>query len=504
MNIKKLSIFSCFALTTLGLILGIYLYKKKNKNTFFIFPFTRKKIKKCKNKGFGVKNFKKLKKASKKLCSTNEVDHTLVNKKLGKTFLNNVFLTKQEFNCTLQRFISSTQKSPFGKPKHWVNMQNPGDSFFGIDKEKQKYKFFVQKIIVNPETEIAIHSDIHGDLQGLIKYLKCLVSQGKINKKFKIIDKNFYLVFLGDYVGGWMYGTEVLYTLLRLKIKNPDNVILIRGNHEDIFKNKISDGFAKEFTRAKFNLSKEESNRCFNRLGVIYNLLPSALFLGVKNDDEPINYALFTHGGIEPRFNPHDLLSNKRAITYQWINKLDISWFKDFNCNIYDKPIYNTSNPKHIGFIWNDFIVGDDQKPLDATRNIKHVGLYRFGKPVVDRFLKACGIDGKYYVKAIFSGHQHSDKAMAKKFLKHNDIYCSWAKVQWDGKSPIRFNTNELMVWTLNASPWWKKNDIFAQHPDFCDIHAILKVDKKFENWILTPKRICFDPAKRKKKKYSF
>ena len=31
-----------------------------------------------------------------------------------------------------------------------------------------------------------------------------------------------------------MYGVEVLYTMLRLKVANPDHVFIARGNHEDV------------------------------------------------------------------------------------------------------------------------------------------------------------------------------------------------------------------------------------------------------------------------------
>ena len=48
-----------------------------------------------------------------------------------------------------------------------------------------------------------------------------------------ISNKVTYMVFLGDYVDRGFYGTEVLYTIMMLKIANPEKVILLRGNHED-------------------------------------------------------------------------------------------------------------------------------------------------------------------------------------------------------------------------------------------------------------------------------
>ena len=45
---------------------------------------------------------------------------------------------------------------------------------------------------------------------------------------------NTYMVFLGDYTDRGNYGIEVLYTMLRLKLANPEQVFMARGNHEDI------------------------------------------------------------------------------------------------------------------------------------------------------------------------------------------------------------------------------------------------------------------------------
>ena len=42
------------------------------------------------------------------------------------------------------------------------------------------------------------------------------------------------MVFLGDYTDRGSYGVEVMYVLMRLKVENPDQVWMARGNHEDI------------------------------------------------------------------------------------------------------------------------------------------------------------------------------------------------------------------------------------------------------------------------------
>ena len=51
-----------------------------------------------------------------------------------------------------------------------------------------------------------------------------------IDDNFVLIPENLYMIFLGDYVDRGQFGAEVLYTILRLKLANPDHVFMVRGN----------------------------------------------------------------------------------------------------------------------------------------------------------------------------------------------------------------------------------------------------------------------------------
>lgn len=78
---------------------------------------------------------------------------------------------------------------------------------------------------IDPEAteSIMLIGDIHGDrdaldfVMGMREELGCK-----------------QMLFLGDYVDRGMQGTEVLIKLFRLKLEEPQNIFLLRGNHETV------------------------------------------------------------------------------------------------------------------------------------------------------------------------------------------------------------------------------------------------------------------------------
>jgi len=74
--------------------------------------------------------------------------------------------------------------------------------------------------------KLVIIGDLHGDLKSLQKILMEIDFENFLaNSKNKII-------FLGDYIDRGIDSIGVLYTICYLKQKNPDSIILMRGNHE--------------------------------------------------------------------------------------------------------------------------------------------------------------------------------------------------------------------------------------------------------------------------------
>jgi protein phosphatase len=82
-------------------------------------------------------------------------------------------------------------------------------------------------IELKPQGEALVVGDLHGDLESLIDVLKGSNFTQKMSQ-----NRDAVLIFLGDYGDRGEYSTEVYYTVLKLKLLFPEQVVLMRGNHE--------------------------------------------------------------------------------------------------------------------------------------------------------------------------------------------------------------------------------------------------------------------------------
>jgi protein phosphatase len=88
-------------------------------------------------------------------------------------------------------------------------------------------KIIGRLVELKPQGEALIVSDLHGDLESLIQILKESNFLHKMSRASHTI-----LVFLGDYGDRGEYSKEVYYAVLKLKLLFPEQIILMRGNHE--------------------------------------------------------------------------------------------------------------------------------------------------------------------------------------------------------------------------------------------------------------------------------
>ena len=118
---------------------------------------------------------------------------------------------------------------------------------------------------------IIIVGDIHGQYYDLLRIFECLKTPSE--KRF---------LFLGDYVDRGKQSIETILLLLCFKIKYPNNIFLLRGNHESAPTNKIY-GFFDECKR-RVNI------RIWKTFTEFFNILPITALIEKK--------ILCMHGGL--------------------------------------------------------------------------------------------------------------------------------------------------------------------------------------------------------------
>src|SRR4030066_861408 len=103
--------------------------------------------------------------------------------------------------------------------------------------------------------KVVFVGDTHGDLDA---------SQQVIQRYLK---KSYCIVFLGDYVDRGNYSKENIQYLLELKLRYPEEIFLLAGNHEGFM--------TKEFYPANFwsSISFEEREE----YGILFSKFPFAI-----------------------------------------------------------------------------------------------------------------------------------------------------------------------------------------------------------------------------------
>ena len=151
-----------------------------------------------------------------------------------------------------------------------------------VDLKEEEIKFLIdkslpiikeQKMLIELEAPLHVCGDIHGKYYDLLRIFEHCGYPGEYN----------YL-FLGDYVDRGKQSLETICLLLCYKIKYPEKVTLLRGNHESSVTNRIY-GFYDECKR-RYNV------RLWRSFTDLFNFLPVAALI-----DEKI---LCMHGGLSP------------------------------------------------------------------------------------------------------------------------------------------------------------------------------------------------------------
>ncbi len=356
--------------------------------------------------------------------------------------------------CTLKRLLQTVSElgdlySNSLAANTWLT-EKPDQVFLDKERSTGHYKPYFEKLVLDKETaakkKVFVFADLHGDIESLAQMLEKFESDDLLfidhEQNVTITDPDLLFIFTGDYVDRGQHGAEVLNTVYNLKVKNPNNVILTRGNHEEMAQNQGEGNFVSELC-AKYKLKPFENSNHKDKLKKIfasYKFLPSAFFLGVRENGHT-NFLKFCHGGFDAGSNPYLFLRND-AFTHMLITKLmryntlrniglknpelakkinldDLE--KQFPNHIKNIEQFSDSDWEGFGEVWGDFNFNPEDQSLliDGGRGEQSVAC---NKELVKILCQEASSKDCTLVATI-RGHQHNEDTMPK-IVNHGGVHC--------------------------------------------------------------------------------
>ena len=190
--------------------------------------------------------------------------------------------------------------------------------------------------------KVVIVGDIHGQFYDLISMLKKVNSSGGNNK----------ILFLGDYVDRGNYGPEVALYLFVLKLRYPNDIFLMRGNHEsrDMAE---SFNFRDQVLALYDQQTYEEYMECFDMLPVsaVVNGRYLAMHGGISHRLTSLNVINQIERRIEPEDDSlladllwADPVKDKRASTTEFAENPE----RGISCYFGNKPVKRLLNQERL------------------------------------------------------------------------------------------------------------------------------------------------------------
>lgn len=206
---------------------------------------------------------------------------------------------------------------------------------------------------LKPSGKALIIGDLHGDLESLIDVMKESAFMRTMDQ-----EKNAVLIFLGDYGDRGTYSAEVYYAVLKLKLLYPEQVVLMRGNHEGPKDLTASPHDLPMQFQARFG---EHGDEAYTKIRGLFEQLTNAVIVEGRY--------LVIHGGLPLQA-----------------------------CRIEDLAYAHISHPKQTfleEMLWSD----PDEMIKEEAASPRGAGRL-FGKKVTEEVLKRFG------VKLFIRGHQ--------------------------------------------------------------------------------------------------
>lgn len=216
------------------------------------------------------------------------------NKKKDKTVIKVMLPKKPKMEVEKDKKLCNYFVQNLMRPKTYTNLPPDADFIFTIEEiielcDQAENIIKSQPILIRTESPTTIFGDIHGQYSDLMRFFDLWGApcnpeeEGGLEK-----EDNYGYVFLGDYVDRGNHSLETMCLLLALKVKFPEKITLLRGNHEDRWINQ-SFGFYDECEQ-RLGENPDLPDSVFNRFNNLFEYMPLACVI-----DETV---LCIHGGI--------------------------------------------------------------------------------------------------------------------------------------------------------------------------------------------------------------
>ncbi|KAI1709210.1 calcineurin-like phosphoesterase domain-containing protein [Ditylenchus destructor] len=174
------------------------------------------------------------------------------------------------------------------KPQENILLRDFG--FIHLVLERALERFKAEQVMLELESPVHVVGDIHGQFGDLVRLFD---AHGRPpSEKY---------LFLGDYVDRGSHSLEVIVLLFLLKIRYPDKIYLLRGNHECATTN-FHYGFYAELLRKFPKEQRTRAEELWDRFQEVFDWMPFTALINQK--------FLCMHGGISPRLRTLDQLRN--------------------------------------------------------------------------------------------------------------------------------------------------------------------------------------------------
>jgi hypothetical protein len=282
-----------------------------------------------------------------------------------KLYSENNFFSLATFYLTINEFVKNQLKylndNPWTKniSDNQPDYESHSDNEFSTDESNvnslkspvmdnlfnpKKPSFYTERRIIGQDDKTYLVADLHGDPSPILDILTKLEENKQFDKNTGKISDDTHLCFKGDFVDKGVNGSACLLLAYSLKILNPDNVIIVRGNHEDpdflticdekkpeslnfgheiYCKYYASNSYTSRFLSFLFPAKKlkEEISKSYAVMPVtafILHPVPQQTSVSISEEDSSVDidsqqYYGFvaSHAGLDPALYPERLLAQK-------------------------------------------------------------------------------------------------------------------------------------------------------------------------------------------------